>query len=185
MTRIASMNTIHTHKIHNLGIIAMCPTNSSTKLLNISSYTRPFIGDDVMGYGNGDGGSIWKGYVSNIFNANENNEVLKHGNGTTTTSSSVSEEYVVASFQHGGHSGGPAAGGCGYIGMIGDVNVNSNYCLIISAKTITDFISEKWDSLPTLESCSLITSANVINMPVFPFINCKIEDVSSPQCQEA
>jgi hypothetical protein len=176
---LKNVSNILTHSSLDLLLFLDCPnTEDVTKgALNISSYTKPQLGDDVVGFGFGKVANVWKGTVAVI---EDEVKVKPFGKWKGVTSSKASrDEYLITTYPQDCQNGAATANGCGYIGMAHAVVASIlpvHYVLVIKAEAITKFITLHFDKLKSVEECG----TRVVNMPVMPFIDCETVDTKRP-----
>ena len=175
-------NLIFLHPTKDLGIISQCP--STEAVLDISVSTIPKLGDNVVAFGFGDTAEVWTGPMSKII-PTKDDVLMNHWTGTGNII--TSGEYLVQSAQHHGMSGAATSNGCGYLGMAHAVNIADMglgvFASIIPAKDIQAFILnitvKNSRALKRYDEC--LRSDNqlpldIITFPIFPFMNCSLED---------
>ena len=168
------------HEFYDLAIFTgKCPT---TDLLDIGNMADGLLGDDVLTYGYGSQGRVWRGTVSGR-NTHVCTEPIKHWSSLNGSVPVCFNELIVEGNQHEGMSGGPSANGCGYVGMFHIVTKGSkggNFGLAISAKTIVDFIRSKSDMLMSKSDCNHLS---VLTLPRNQFGDC-LSDNAITECHD-
>ena len=167
--------SVITHPNYDLGIILGCPELNF--VLNMSTYTKPMLGDSVIAYGFGDTAKAWTGSIADVGFAHKDlhSRPHIHWNGYPNANHINSDEVYVQSFQHSGQSGGPVSNGCGYVGMSHAVVVSNDkfahFCSLIPPKRMIEFVKEHQSKLKRLEDCH---DLEVLNLPMMPFMDCDI-----------
>jgi hypothetical protein len=100
----------------DIALVAGCPKSNSA--LDISKYTKPALGDNVISFGYGKFAQVWTGVVAAnlVPGTNETIPSFNPFSGENLTYDPTGE-YLVTGDRHRGQSGGPTANGCGYLGM--------------------------------------------------------------------
>jgi hypothetical protein len=171
-TKEIFLNSGATDDFHDLALLFGCPTKAKV-VLNITTFTTPLLGDDVISFGFGDESKVWKGTVADLPTDSDCKDFPNnpwHG-----TASYCPDEYITTSFQHEGQSGGAVANGCGYVGIVhGTVRKRnttfSSHATIIGAKVIIALMRKHFDKCARFDSCFDLTT---VSLPVVPFMNCE------------
>jgi hypothetical protein len=170
---------IITHRTHDLALLAGCP---QTAALDVSNYTIPHVGDNVVGFGLGSIANAWMGMVAAVEGAVNSSTFPRWLGQAPDITDKFLYSYRISgsSQQHEKQSGGAVANGCGYLGMAHMVRTpsygNANFAVVISSLVIDDFLRSNYDILETAEMCN----TKVVKLPIMPFMDCKIEQGPRP-----
>jgi len=130
-----------------------CPTSKT--VIDISKWATYSLGDTTVAYGylNTPTGllseRLWTSQITGKVSYNISGEHFVGAHRAIVHS----DEYVVSGSAPSDMSGGPAANGCGYLGMLHSRREDENQSLIVPAHLIVDCIKEHKERLSTGEKC--------------------------------
>ena len=130
--------------------------------LNVTSYAKPELGDNLSAFGFGNSGLLWEGVLSRVATSQDtypncSSKLASHWTGKTRI---CRGELIAQGHQHEGMSGAAVLNSCGYVGLahaarLPDTTKMASFAAIIPARVIIDFFDKHAHSLPTLQQCKM------------------------------
>jgi len=155
------IGTLLLHPEYDFALFTDCMPDINAAL-NVTSYAKPELGDNLSAYGFGKSGHLWDGFLSRIAKhqdgyTNCSKVLASHWTGKTRI---CSGELIAQGHQHEGMSGAAVLNSCGYVGMAHAADISgttkiANFAAIVPASVILDFFDKHAHSLPTLQQCNM------------------------------